>query len=467
MLHVNFNAYNSYVTDSLYQWDINQVLNIIGLPVDSAPEVHFNNSNMDRAIVRQAELVNGNIVVNIPNSLLQSNLTIKAYIGIYENTTFKVIETVEIPVIGRARPYDYVFEDTDGEIYSFKALEAKINEAIIFNGDMKKEVYDQDNDGVVDVAGNGLFVYKHTAGELVGSGVNGKFKATATETVSSLNVNGLVCSVKCGEDTEIDLVTGAWYTFILDGATINFKQGGAGLNFKIVGGTTKPVSPKNNTIWVNTNVEIGEYQLSATEPETRVDGTALQNGDLWIKTGIDTNVEFNAVKKNAIKLKLVNSYQWNGSAWIAKTAKIYINSKWTDLSFVMYEKGVFAVTYSQSGNLGGITIGTDSIRFYNTGYPADNNYQYINLGGEIDWSQYSTVKVTLKSYTYSGSKPCYIAIGSSKTARDLASKSMGNSSVQTLDVSNVKTKGYLNIGIQVGVQSSGTTDVYVERVEIY
>lgn len=127
MLHVNFNAYNSYVTDSLYQWDINQVLNIIGLNLKSAPEIHFCNANMDRAIVRRSRLINGTITVNIPNSLLQEAFTIKAYIGIYESETFKVIETVEIPVIGRARPYDYQFEDTDGEIYSFKALEAKIN----------------------------------------------------------------------------------------------------------------------------------------------------------------------------------------------------------------------------------------------------------------------------------------------------------------------------------------------------
>lgn len=123
MLHVNFKAYNNYVTDSLYQWDVNQVLNIIGLDIDNAPEIHFSNANMDRAIVRQGDLVNGNVIVTIPNSLLQMALTIKAYIGVYEGETFKVIETVEIPVIARTRPYDYALEDTDGEIYSFKELE--------------------------------------------------------------------------------------------------------------------------------------------------------------------------------------------------------------------------------------------------------------------------------------------------------------------------------------------------------
>lgn len=129
MLHVNFNTYNSYVTDSLYQWDVNQDLIINGLNLSAAPEIHFANANMDRAIVRQSTLENGVVTVQIPNSLLQEPLTIKAYVGLYEGDTFKVVETIEVPIIAKARPYDYVFEDTDGEIYSFKALESKFNTA--------------------------------------------------------------------------------------------------------------------------------------------------------------------------------------------------------------------------------------------------------------------------------------------------------------------------------------------------
>jgi hypothetical protein len=123
MLKVNFNSYASYVTDSLYQWDINQDLNISGINLSVNPEIHFNNANMDRAIVRQGTLENGSIKVKIPNSLLQYALPIKAYVGIYEGDTFKVIESLEIPVIGRQKPFDYSLTDADEEIYSFKALE--------------------------------------------------------------------------------------------------------------------------------------------------------------------------------------------------------------------------------------------------------------------------------------------------------------------------------------------------------
>lgn len=136
MIKANFNAYNSYVTDSVYQWDINHDLVISGLNLSVAPEIHFTNANMDRAIVRQSELNAGIVTVRIPNSLLQEAITAKAYVGVYEGDTFKVIETIEIPVIAKARPSDYAIEDSDEEIYSFNKLENEIANA-------KKEIADR------------------------------------------------------------------------------------------------------------------------------------------------------------------------------------------------------------------------------------------------------------------------------------------------------------------------------------
>lgn len=122
----NFSSYRNYITDSLHQWDRNQILTIRGLNLPSTPEVHFHNKSMDRALVRQATMENQVIAVNVPNTLLQAPFRIYANIGIYEGSTFKVVETVEIPVIPCPRPQDYVFEDTDGEVYSFNRLENMI-----------------------------------------------------------------------------------------------------------------------------------------------------------------------------------------------------------------------------------------------------------------------------------------------------------------------------------------------------
>lgn len=125
MIKVNFNAYGSYVTDSLTQWDKNQVLTLGGLNLVAAPEIHFSNVNMRAAIVRQAEMKDHIVTVKIPNSLLQTPLTIKAEIGVYEGETFKTVEIVEIPVRGAKRPEDYSIED-DEDIYSFNKLENEL-----------------------------------------------------------------------------------------------------------------------------------------------------------------------------------------------------------------------------------------------------------------------------------------------------------------------------------------------------
>ena len=126
MITANFSAYSTYVTDSLNQWDLNQVLKVAGLNLETAPEVHFSNANMGRALVRQATLEDHVVSVEIPNSLLQEPLRIYAHIGIYDGNTFKVVELVEIPVIPRKRPEDYQIQDSDEEIYSFHELENKI-----------------------------------------------------------------------------------------------------------------------------------------------------------------------------------------------------------------------------------------------------------------------------------------------------------------------------------------------------
>lgn len=127
MITANFKAYASYITDSLHQWDLNQVLQVSGLNLATAPEVHFSNANTDRAVVRQASMTDHVVSVGVPNSLLQEPLRIYAHIGIYEGDTFKAVELVEIPVIPRKRPTDYQIQDSDEEVYSFNRLENELS----------------------------------------------------------------------------------------------------------------------------------------------------------------------------------------------------------------------------------------------------------------------------------------------------------------------------------------------------
>lgn len=179
-----------------------------------------------------------------------------------------------------------------------------------------------------------LGTYTHDAENLIGSGENGKFKATVSGTISTINVNGVACSVKCGEESSMDLIAGCWYTFILDGNTVNFNSGGAGagLNFKVVGGTTEPASPSENMIWVNTDAEITSWVFSATQPEAA-------EGKVWFFTGTRSAAEFNALRKNGIQICPLSAKQYVSGAWVAKTAKSYQNGAWRDWVTFLIQQG--------------------------------------------------------------------------------------------------------------------------------
>ena len=119
-----------YTVEPLYQWDTNRKLTIYGLSLPSTPEIHFTNESMSRAIVQRATMDSaGVITVDIPNSLLQKPYKIKAYVCIDEGATFKSLYCIEIPVKARTKPGDYTLEN-DNEVYSFNALEKKVDNAV-------------------------------------------------------------------------------------------------------------------------------------------------------------------------------------------------------------------------------------------------------------------------------------------------------------------------------------------------
>lgn len=122
---------NRYTVDTLYQWDKDQVLEIYGLSLASIPEIHFTNAAMDGALVRQATMNDAGVIsVEVPNSVLQKPYKITVYVCTYENEAFKTLYSMVIPVEARSKPTDYTIEVTDEEVYSFNALENKIDNVL-------------------------------------------------------------------------------------------------------------------------------------------------------------------------------------------------------------------------------------------------------------------------------------------------------------------------------------------------
>ena len=101
------------------------------------------------------------------------------------------------------------------------------------------------------------------------------------------------------------------------------KIEGTQLNFEIVGGTTQPSNPVENTIWINTSNAITNYHFSVESPEE-------EEGVVWITIGTTSDVEFSPLKDNTIKIYPLRVKQYISGTWIEKVVKTYQNGAWVD-----------------------------------------------------------------------------------------------------------------------------------------
>lgn len=102
--------------------------------------------------------------------------------------------------------------------------------------------------------------------------------------------------------------------------------GGGGLNFTVVGGTTQPGNPKENTLWVNTQTDISGWVFSPEEPGEPAEGM------VWIELGTASPAPFNMLKKNSVYVYPVSCRQYISGTWSNVYAYIYQNSAWVQFS---------------------------------------------------------------------------------------------------------------------------------------
>lgn len=230
-------------------------------------------------------------------------------------------------------------------------------------GDMVAERYDPDEDGIVaaaDVAErakNGIDEYAHRKSGSVhllnkeGGTTNIKFIATADFAAGdTFSVNGTACTAQTSDGEPLPdgyFVAGAVVSAFQSGSILNFKSGGAALNFKVVGGTTQPESPSENTIWVNTDIGISSWAFDVTEPNAPAEGM------VWFRTNTASSAPFNALKKNKLYVYTNACMQYVGGAWANKVALIYQNGEWKSFSVYLLKGADLCTenggTWSDSG----------------------------------------------------------------------------------------------------------------------
>ena len=239
------------------------------------------------------------------------------------------------------------------------------------------------------------------------------------------------------------------------GACFLYGNGsGNGLNFKVVGGTTQPENPKENTIWVNTDTAITAWVFSATAPENPAEGM------VWIITGEESTVPFNALKKNVIRICPISVKQYSAGVWNVKTAKSYMNGEWAEWwngdlfdygnVFESVTGGYVAIAKplvsGTNGSVPSISYNSDGSRQI---YPGNKNGGMYHTVNKIDLSNYTTLKflgrvVDPEGYGRSGIG-AWSKIGST-VVENLVVDSTGNNSsyvTRSIDVSNLSGEYYI------------------------
>ena len=100
------------------------------------------------------------------------------------------------------------------------------------------------------------------------------------------------------------------------------------LNFSVVGGEKKPISPSENTIWVNTTLKIHNVHVGKAAPTCK-----LTYGDIWIYTRDNGKVVFSMYCNNNINTGLVSpiaAHQYVNGLWQPVPAIIYQNKQWRE-----------------------------------------------------------------------------------------------------------------------------------------
>ena len=225
--------------------------------------------------------------------------------------------------------------------------------------------------------------------------------------------------------------------------TGNIGSGSGGLNFKVVGGTSQPASPKENTIWVNTDTGITSYIFSITEPESPVDGM------VWISTGTSSPVGFNALKKNGIQVYPISAKQYISGAWTDVTAKSYQGGEWV----YWWNGEIYTNGFEWTEHTGGIEYTDNGYVIKGDKYITFTNsvgYGSVFTSNKMDLSGFNTLCAEIKgASSYNVSPNITLGYGPEKECESFTGmtkiQDASGDYIHTCDISAAKDLFYIQL----------------------
>lgn len=284
-----------------------------------------------------------------------------------------------------------------------------------------------------------------------------------------MEIEGIEIGVDTSDATATaeDILSGK--TAYVDGEKVTGSHicEGAELNFEVIGGTTQPTNPKENTIWVNTANDITNYIFSATAPESPAEGA------VWFVTSSDGSLaKFEALADDTVSIVVypdAPAYQYIGGQWVSKPTSLYQFGSWTVLSLthtVIPNVSDYPIS-SWTNNLptnwsANINTSTGVLTFVSSSFYS-NALTGMLTSNSIDITNFNTLTIvgtftsTKASTTGSGTAKVEIGIDSSNSSSSFLANTTKSISFST---SNTGTR---NVTINTSVDiSSITGDNYIK-----
>ena len=216
------------------------------------------------------------------------------------------------------------------------------------------------------------------------------------------------------------------------------------LNFEVVG-NPKPQNPKENTIWLNTDVAIPSWTFNAADPGSGDEGAVC------IKTGNASDYPFNALKKNSLMVYPLYAEQYVSNAWGIVEAQIFKNNTWNSLlaEVVLFDGVLNTATfgdYEQQDGVKNFTISNGDIRFY-----FYNSSRFTKL---FDVTAFNRIEMYFKHYNSVGVE-IYLVDESGNKNKLVRSGTEASGSTVTYDVSAYTGKYYVQLS--TGQKPNDTT----------
>lgn len=237
--------------------------------------------------------------------------------------------------------------------------------------------------------------------------------------------------------------------------------GGAPLNFKVVG-NPQPSNPKENTIWLNTDVPISKWHFDVNQPEN------MAEGEVWFSVGVSSETPFNALKKNNITVYPISAQQMVSGELKPVIAIVYQNGEWKSWwNGELYNKGEKSPKYTDSLSIG------DNITY--TDYGTYINLRSKNGGGNItiknlDLTRFSKLCLNVTGVSiYDGNSDnnATASLSVKNSSGTAASMTVVHGSgnytdyyrLNTLDISNLK--GVYDVVLSVYAYTNDNSSIHV------